>query len=80
MRRSTSPQGYRPAFGCDACRAGHVRRQRQCHLYFARRVTFLSCADMETSALTVIRVYQAVLLGQRNFKHIATEVLFSDTL
>src|SRR6516165_6957927 len=28
------------------CRAGRVRRQRGCHLYFARRVTFLSCGDM----------------------------------
>jgi hypothetical protein len=27
------------------CRAGRVRRQWGCHLYFARRVTFLSCAD-----------------------------------
>src|SRR4029077_15392162 len=27
------------------CRAGPVRRQRGCHLYFAHRVTFLSCAD-----------------------------------
>ena len=33
----------RLAFGCD--RARRVRRQRQCHLYSARRVTFLSCAD-----------------------------------
>ena len=28
------------------CHAGRVRRQWGCHLYFARRVTFLSCADM----------------------------------
>jgi hypothetical protein len=28
--------------------AGRVRRQWGCHLYFARRVTFLSCADMTT--------------------------------
>ena len=28
------------------CRTGRVRRQRGCHLYFARRVTFLPCADM----------------------------------
>ena len=28
------------------CRAGRVHRQRECHLYFARPVTFLSCADM----------------------------------
>src|SRR6267142_1604153 len=38
----------RPAFGCDAvsCRTGRVRRHWGCHLYFARRVTFLPCADM----------------------------------
>src|SRR6202040_1881159 len=24
-----------------------VRRQRECHLYFARRVSFLSCADID---------------------------------
>jgi hypothetical protein len=28
------------------CRARHVRRQRRCHLYFARRVPSLSCADI----------------------------------
>jgi hypothetical protein len=28
------------------CRAGRVRRQWGCHLYFARRVTFVSCADI----------------------------------
>jgi Pyridine nucleotide-disulphide oxidoreductase len=27
------------------CRAHRLRRQRECHPYFARRVTFLSCAD-----------------------------------
>ena len=27
------------------CRAPRARRERECHLYFARRVTFLSCAD-----------------------------------
>src|SRR6266446_6563903 len=37
----------RPAFGCNAvsCRTGRVRRHWGCHLYFARRVSFLSCAD-----------------------------------
>jgi hypothetical protein len=25
---------------------GRVRRHQECHLYFARRMTFLSCADM----------------------------------
>src|SRR5436305_15229794 len=33
----------RPAFGCGA--RARVRRQPECHLYFARRVSFLSCAD-----------------------------------
>jgi hypothetical protein len=34
--------GPRPAFGCNAVvSAAHQR----CHLYFARRMTFLSCAD-----------------------------------
>jgi hypothetical protein len=28
------------------CRARRVRRQPECHLYFARRVSFLSCADI----------------------------------
>ena len=32
------------------CRAGRVRRQRGCHLYFARRVTFLSCVDNTDTA------------------------------
>ena len=27
------------------CGAWRVRRRRECHFYFARRVTFLSCAD-----------------------------------
>jgi hypothetical protein len=31
-------------------RARHVRRQPECHLYFARRVTFLSCADTPVGA------------------------------
>jgi hypothetical protein len=37
-----------PAFGCGD-RACGVHRQLECHLYFARRVTFLSCADMSKS-------------------------------
>src|SRR6266850_6460357 len=39
----------RPAFGCNAvsCRTGRVRRHWGCHLYFARRVSFLSCADID---------------------------------
>jgi hypothetical protein len=45
MRCSTSLQGYssapRPRFTLMPCRARRVRRQRQCHLYFARRVLFL---------------------------------------
>ena len=32
--------------GVMPCRAGRVRRQRECHLYFARRMSFLSCADI----------------------------------
>jgi hypothetical protein len=32
------------------CRARGVRRQRECHLYFARRVSFLSCADIARSS------------------------------
>jgi hypothetical protein len=39
MRCSTSLQG------CSPRRARRARRQRECHLYFARRVSFLSCAD-----------------------------------
>ena len=35
--------GRRPAFACGTC-ARRVRRP-ECHLYFARRVSFLSCAD-----------------------------------
>jgi hypothetical protein len=32
-----------------SCRTGRVRRQWECHLYFARRVSFLSCADRRES-------------------------------
>src|SRR3984893_5460403 len=39
MRGSSSPRG------CSPAHAPRARRQRQCHFYFARRVTFLSCAD-----------------------------------
>src|ERR1700730_7894596 len=35
--------GRRPAFACGTC-ARRVRRP-ECSLYFARRVSFLSCAD-----------------------------------
>ncbi len=45
MRRSTSLQGYRPAFGCDALSRRSCLPPTGCHLYFAHRVTFLSCAD-----------------------------------
>jgi hypothetical protein len=31
--------------GCSSGRSRRVRRQCGCHLYFARRVTFLSCVD-----------------------------------
>ena len=34
----------RPAFGCEPSRSSSPR-QCECHLYFARPVTFLSCAD-----------------------------------
>src|SRR5438552_16270213 len=39
MRCSTPPRR------CSPSRAPRARRERECHLYFARRVTFLSCAD-----------------------------------
>ena len=49
MRCSTSQQGCssapRPRLALMPCRARRVRRQRECHLYFAHRVSFLSCAD-----------------------------------
>src|SRR5260221_3366029 len=33
-----------------------ARRERECHLYFARRVTFLSCADIfESGAFCTCR-------------------------
>ena len=34
-----------PLRRCSPSRAPRARRERECHLYFARRVTFLSCAD-----------------------------------
>src|SRR5205823_7563484 len=40
----------RPALGCGA-RARRIRRQPECHLYFARPVSFLSCADIKPSFL-----------------------------
>jgi hypothetical protein len=49
MRRSTSLQGYRPAFGCDALSRRSCLPPTGCHLYFAHRVTFLSCADIGSS-------------------------------
>ena len=36
----------RPRLALMPCRARRVRRQRECHLYFARRVSSLSCADI----------------------------------
>src|SRR6266849_3310488 len=50
MRRSTSLQGYRPAFGCDALSRRSCLPPTGCHLYFAHRVTFLSCADTHLNA------------------------------
>jgi hypothetical protein len=42
-----SPLRPLPAFGCDAASRWACGRQPEgCHLYFARRVTFLSCADI----------------------------------
>jgi hypothetical protein len=38
-------QALAPRLGWGA-RARRVRRQRECHLYFARWVSFLSCADI----------------------------------
>src|SRR5438045_7252686 len=38
----------RPALGCGA-RARRIRRQPECHLYFARPVSFLSCADISVN-------------------------------
>src|SRR3954452_4561945 len=35
-----------PLRRCSPSRAPRARRERECHLYFARRVTFLSCADI----------------------------------
>src|SRR5712671_6708138 len=46
MRRSTSLQACRQAFACDALSRWSCPPPTGCHLYFARRVTFLSCADM----------------------------------
>src|SRR5260370_34017677 len=34
-----------PRLAVMQCRAGRVPATGRCHLYFARRVTFLSCAD-----------------------------------
>src|SRR5438874_2923831 len=45
MRCSTPLRRYSPS------RAPRARRERECHLYFARRVTFLSCADIGTCFL-----------------------------
>src|SRR5205085_12085075 len=49
MLCSTSLQGCssppRPRLALMPHRARRVRRQPECHLYFARQVSFLSCAD-----------------------------------
>src|SRR6266436_1888568 len=66
----------RPAFGCDAvsCRTGRVRRHWGCHLYFARRVSFLSCADsdcnrhIEMTPLCKIEVTPPRVLGSREVR------------
>src|ERR1700751_1063751 len=36
-----------PLRRCSPSRAARARRERECHLYFARRVTFPSCADTQ---------------------------------
>jgi hypothetical protein len=47
------------------CRAGRILRQRGCHLYFARRVTFLPCADIPffLNFATGVGHFPAVLLA-----------------
>ncbi len=74
MRRSTSLQGYRPAFGCDALSRRSCLPPTGCHLYFAHRVTFLSCADMqckrniEMTPLCNIEVTLSRVLGSREVR------------
>ena len=52
-----------------------ARRERECHLYFARRVTFLSCADnackrdIEMTPLYKIEVTHPRVLGSREMRH-----------
>jgi hypothetical protein len=41
-----------PLRRCSPSRAARARRERECHLYFARRVTFLSCVDNLLAAQT----------------------------
>src|SRR6267142_3905195 len=64
----------RPAFGCDAvsCRTGRVRRHWGCHLYFARRVSFLSCADRTRSPIqlpTSPSLGGKIVYGAGDFAH-----------
>jgi hypothetical protein len=76
MRCSTSLQGCSsgpcPAFGWGA--RARVRRQRECHLYFARRVSFyLAYLAPTASACASLSVTQDVendygLDGKRDYK------------
>jgi hypothetical protein len=65
--------GRRPAFGCGV-RARRIRRQPECHLYFARRVSYLSCADIsckrniEMTPLCKIEVTHPRVLGSREVR------------
>src|ERR1700730_7629413 len=64
--------GRRPAFACGPC-ARRVRRP-ECHLYFARRVSFLSCADIhckrniEMTPLCKVEVTLPRVLGSREVR------------
>ena len=46
IQRGNQMRCSTPLRRCSPSRAARARRQRECHLYFARRVTFLSCADI----------------------------------
>jgi hypothetical protein len=57
------------------CCAGRLCRQRGCHLYFAHRVTFVSCADtccckrnIEMTPLCKVEVTLARVLGSREVR------------
>jgi hypothetical protein len=56
------------------CRAGRLCRQWGCHLYFAHRVTFVSCADIfcksniEMTPLCKVEVTLPRVLGSREVR------------